>query len=70
MKDDNRPEIRPFTDKLQEVARDYEGFDVDPVDIFGGFVAVDKYASDNLDETQENIQWKTGLKASVPLEKR
>ena len=68
--DERQPEIRSFTDKLQEVAKEYEGFDVDPVDAFGGYVAVDKYAKDNLEETQENITWKTGLKPTNPWEVR
>lgn len=63
MKDENKPTIRPFTDKLQKIAKDFpEGMmDVDPVDAFGGYVAVDKYDKDNLDDTQENITWKVGL---------
>lgn len=59
--------IRPLTDKLQEIASDFPGADIDPVDSFGGYVAVDKYASDNLEETQDNITWKVGLKPTNPL---
>lgn len=60
--------VRPFTDKLQEIAQDFGVENVDPVDAFGGYVAVDKYASDNLDRTQDNIQWKTALKPVIPFE--
>lgn len=62
--------LRVFTDKLQHIAGEMQGMEdqIDPVDVFGGFVAVDKYAKDNLDRTQENIQWKVGLKASQPFE--
>ena len=64
------PTIRPFTENLQEVAKDFPGADIDPVDAFGGYVAVDKYAKDNLEETQENITWKVGLKPAKDWEVR
>ena len=57
--------FRVFTDKLAKFS-DLPSDMVDPVDLNGGYVAVDKYAKDNLARTQDNIQWKTRLKG--PLE--
>lgn len=59
--------LRVFTDKLQEEGREMEhfGMDIEPVDAFGGYVAVDKYASNNLQKTNENIQWKTALNPTI-----
>jgi hypothetical protein len=57
---------RVFTDKLQHMASEFEEIglgieNLEPVDINGGFVAVDKQSPDNLRRTQKNIQWKTSL---------
>ena len=57
----SRAKIRPFTDQAQGFVQDFGIENVDPVDAFGGYVAVDKYASDNLDRTQDNLNWKVGL---------
>lgn len=57
---------RVFTDKLQHMAGQFQNLglptdELTPVDINGGFVAVDKWNPDNLRNTQHNIQWKTAL---------
>lgn len=41
-----------------------------PVDAFGGFVAVDKYDKDNLENTQKNIQWKTQLHGDLVMSEK
>lgn len=52
-------EIRPFTDKYLKIKKASGDFaDIDPVDMNGAYVAVDKYGKDNLEETQENINWR------------
>ena len=56
--------IRVFTDKLRQFS-DLPADMVEPVDAFGGFVAVDKYAGDNMQRTQDNIQWKTSLEGPL-----
>ncbi len=60
--------VKVFTDKLQHIASEARehgsDIDIDPVDAFGGYVAVDKYAADNMKKTQKNIQWKTALEQS------
>lgn len=60
--------LRVFTDKLQKIAQESEGIDIEPVDSWGGYVAVDKFAKDNLSKTQDNIQWKTQLESTKPFE--
>lgn len=68
VKDTSTMPLRVFTDKLQHIKQEtpYE-VEIEPVDAFGGYVAVDKYKKDNLEKVQENIQWKTGLPMNFPL---
>ena len=61
--------MKVFTDQLQHEVKEMREsglpmgmLDITPVDVFGGFVAVDKYAPDNLRRTQDNIEWKTALR--------
>jgi hypothetical protein len=63
--------LRVFTDKLQKIAKEMPGMegDIEPVDAWGGYVAVDKYAPDNLAKTQDNIQWKIQLKSVNDFDK-
>lgn len=58
--------IRVFTDKLQHMTQEFSEMgmsisDLEPVDINGGLVAVDKQDPTNLLRTQKNIYWKTTL---------
>lgn len=64
--------MKVFADKLEETLRQMrksgmpmDMMDIDPVDAFGGYVAVDKYDTDHMEETQENIQWKTQLEGPL-----
>lgn len=58
--------MKIFTDKLQEIETQNqkpleEYMETVPVDMNGAYVATDKYDADNLEETNENINWRFSM---------
>jgi hypothetical protein len=48
--------VKVFTDKVEVFKKAYPGVDIEPVDAYGNFVPLDKFASDNLDNMENSIQ--------------
>ncbi len=61
--------VRVFTDKLQKMAKELGSAEgLEPVDLNGAYVAVDKYAPDNLSKTQKNINWRLATEPAIDFE--